>query len=331
MSEENTTPPEKVFIDPNTDNLDDFQKLFDGTASPMEETPENSEDLLSGEEDTEITEESVEEVEVEESDGTEEVIGEEGDDEEIGEDDTPAPKKNSFQDRIDELTAKRRDAEREAEQLRERLDRIENQMKEKEPPAKEEVKSSDGSLDPDALDDKGELIYPLGDMDPKFIRDVTRNEYKQMREQEKAQEAHTAQQAAISANWQTKVAKAKESIPDLEEKTQKLGEHFQGIDPQYGEFLATTIMQMDKGPEMLYYLADHPDEADMIVGSGPLKAAMALGRLEAQMATTSAPAPKRVSKAPEPPLTRTRGKSGSTVPPADTDDLDAFIKHHWSN
>ena len=87
---------------------------------------------------------------------------------------------------------------------------------------------------------------------------------------------------------------------------------------------------MDKGPDVLYYLASNPEEARQIVNSGAQKATLALGRIEAkflEVESKKSSAKPKVSKAPTPPPpnARARGANGAfiSVQP-DTDDLDAF-------
>jgi len=108
-------------------------------------------------------------------------------------------------------------------------------------------------------------------------------------------------------------------------------EAFQGIDPGYGDYLALTLMQSEVGPQILYYLADNIGEAQKIVASGPAAATLALGRLEARFSKTSEEkATTKVSEAPNPPETRTRGSGGKFTVSPDTDDLDAFEKVFYS-
>ena len=77
------------------------------------------------------------------------------------------PKKKTAQERIDELTAARRAAEREAEDLRRQLA---ERSQPKEVETKEAVEAPAGPT-PDDVDANGEAKYPLGEFDPGFIRD----------------------------------------------------------------------------------------------------------------------------------------------------------------
>src|SRR3546814_4807298 len=97
---------------------------------------------------------------------------------------------------------------------------------------------------------------------------------------------------------------------DLKEKGEELIENFTDLDEAYGEYLSSTLMSMEYGPDVLYYLASNPEEAKKIVNSGPQKASIALGRLEARFMDEDKPQQKvrpKVSNAPEPPPTN-RGR-----------------------
>jgi 3-phosphoglycerate kinase len=83
-------------------------------------------------------------------------------------------------------------------------------------------------------------------------------------------------------------------------------------------------MGLDAGPEVLYHLANHLDEAQAIVSKGPLGAAIALGRLEARFAKGQEQPKPRVSAAPKPAPSTARGVAVGGEVKGDTDDLDAF-------
>ena len=91
---------------------------------------------------------------------------------------------------------------------------------------------------------------------------------------------------------------------------------------------------MDHGPDVLYYLSNHPEEAHAIVNSGAQKATLALGRIEARFVEAEATkvlAKPKITKAPPPPTATARGTGGGgrSVSP-DTDDLDAFASEFFA-
>lgn len=314
-------------------SLDDFaDELFGQSKSqPEPASLEESEDEPAAQDDAQ-----------EDEDNTQ--VGEEvdapADEDDTEEEDTETPeveakpKKNRFQERIDELTSKAREAEREAAALKERLAKLEKTA-EPEPKAQVEVVTEGPS--PDDKNEDGTDKYPLGEFDPKFAADVVRHTLKVEREaliaQEKEDQARLEREqevAVLQASWNEKLEPAKERYPDFIEKGQNLGATFDSIDGSYADYLTTTIMSMDYGPDVLYYLANNLDEATKIVQAGATKATIALGRLESKFAEADQAkqmARPKVSKAPTPPAHMNKGSAAAkaAVDP-NTDDLDEFSR-----
>lgn len=335
-------------VDVNTDNLDDFTNLLNGNA--VEATDETNEESLAetnddpganddtDELDTDTPEESDSEPDDDESKATDEVDedgeAEQTDDEEELDLFKPKPKKKSVQDRIDELTRNFREAERRAEELARKLeerDRVTETKTTQTPP----TSVATGAPNPDAKDDKGELIYPLGEFDPAYIRDMTKHtiefETKRIKEQNDAALAEAEQMRAqeeLNTAWNAKLAETEKDFPDLRSTIASLEEPLSSIDPTVGQHLADTIMQMDNGAAVLYYLGQNPDEAVRIATSGLTKATLELGRLEARVESALArkrnASKVRTTKIVTPPPTPTRGTGTRNSIPDDTDDLDAF-------
>lgn len=323
----------------NDDDLESFENLFYGkTEAKAEDEPEDA-----PEDDPEDDE--VDEEEDVDSGDVDDPATEDDDDEDDGEEDEdeepepePKPKKKSFQDRINELTAKAREAERRESDLLKRLEELEKggkkEVKEEPKPAAK-VEFDSEAPQPDALDEDGELLYPLGEFDPKFIRDLTRftieretarveNERK---ERERVSEIEVEKQKVVN-HYQERLVETEKEIPDIREKIEVLTETFKDVEPSYGEYLATTIMSCENGPAILYYLSQNLSEADRIVKSGAASATLAIGRLEALLERDAPVKEKRnktkVSDAPEPPKNRIRGSGARTTIKPDTDDLEAF-------
>lgn len=246
------------------------------------------------------------------------------------------PKKNRLQERIDELTAGRREAERreaeKANELARALARI-SELEQKPSPRTERETSGPS---PDDKNEDGTDKYPLGDFDPQYIRDLTKHALAEERQKMLEEEAKTAEQKemeaareALQSSWNSKLEPAQERYPDFREKSEEMIRYVESrIDPAYGEYLTARIMDMEYGTDVLYYLANNLDETMSILNSGPAKATLALGRLEAKFMDAEAEkqlARPKVSKAPPPPAHINKGSAVARVDvPADTDDLDAF-------
>ena len=323
MSMENNT------VDPSTDDLDAFSATFFGqketTPEPAsseknEEAPKES-DASETNDDTHVEEED-------NLDDTETDDDSEGD--EKGEEKPePKPKKSRAAERIEELNKKYRETERLVKELQEQL-----KVKNEDPAPKQEAEAKRPS--PTDQNEDGTDKYPLGEFDPAYIRDDLKFDFDQERKAREAEAADRSKQSEVEAaraelqtEWNDKLGTAQERYPDFHEKGEALQETLQDVDQGYGEYLATTIMQMEFGPDVLYYLASNPDEARKIVDAGPLKATIALGRLESKFADASAEKQKarpKVSNAPTPPPTNKGSAVAQAEIPDDTDDLDAFAK-----
>lgn len=328
------------FVDPDTDDLDAFNDLLSGVAKP---TPAEVAD-----EDQEIEAETSEEIDetIEDNEdplATEDKDTSDEDAEETEDDDLKLSGKRkgkkTFQERINELTRQAREAERERDAIR--LEMLELRT------AKTEIKTETSVTDnqvkephPDDVGADGKPVYPLGEFDPKFISAITQHTFKiereRMLQEEKAQREEnekTQARQALATEWEGKLEEAETRYEDLRPRAAMLENTFSSLDPAYGEYLATTIMSLDKGADVLYYLSSNLNEAKKIVNLGPTLATVALGRLEAQFyeepeVEKTAPVIK-TSKAPIPPAVLNRGTSAKLTIPDDTDDLDAFERKFY--
>jgi hypothetical protein len=141
------------------------------------------------------------------------------------------------------------------------------------------------------------------------------------------------EQQALQSQWNERVTAATTDYPDFVEKGQVLLSNFNDLDQNYAGYLTQVLMSMEKGPDVLYYLSNHPEEAASIVNSGAQKATLALGRIESRFLQSEQEAAKpKITKAPVPPVARARGTNGAFVSVApDTDDLDAFTSEFFAN
>lgn len=320
------TATDPVFVDPNTDDLNEFEKLFSGRAK--EKTDEIEPDVVEP---------------VSEDDEPEDVPGAEADDavdEALdGDDDSnadpeedPKPKKgNRTQERIKQLVAERETERREKLALMARIEALETKQPESTPTPTVPVQGPAGP-DPEQLNADGTEKYPLGQFDPDYIRDMARHTIETewaKKEQEAAANASRQQieqaRAEIQNQWAEKLAPAMEEHEDFLDKTLGLESAFDGLDAQYSDYLVQTIKSLDHGPQVLYYFANNLEEAQKFVRMGPLNATLALGEINAMFKGTTRKAEPKVSKAPPPPQVNKGTKTRTTVA-ADTDDLDDFEK-----
>lgn len=329
MSTESVNTPVESNIE--TSDLDSFAADLFGQKEAAPE-PASSEETTEEVVDRDVTEtENTDEAQetTDEDNESDEVDAEEPEEEE---DKPKAKPKNRAQERISELNTKWREEQRKREALEAQLAALQNPVKNTEPTAP----VASGEPDPTALKEDGTPKYPMGEFDKEYLKDLTKfqlnaalEEQRKQAEQLQARTQQEVQQQAIVEAWNEKLTPALDRYPDFQEKAEELLTGLSGLDSDYEDYIANTIMQMDYGPDVLYYLSENPSEARAIVDSGPTKAAIALGRLEAKFAQAEAEktlARPKVSKAPTPPPRAKGSAVAKTSVAPDTDDLEAFSR-----
>jgi len=129
----------------------------------------------------------------------------------------------------------------------------------------------------------------------------------------------TVKQENLEREKQQKEAQAKADAEKIAKTWKERQDNFIKTTPDYGDVLESAktievsnevrdaILESDVGPQLLYHLAQNPDEAERLKGMTVGGALRALGRLEVKF---EKPAPKseakpeaEISRAPEPPST----------------------------
>jgi hypothetical protein len=218
------------------------------------------------------------------------------------------PPKKTAQDRIDELTRARREAEREAAHWR----RIaqDGAPRQQEQPAQ-----------PKAAEEPNPADYQYGEADPRYIRELARHEARQeFAEQAKARDRDTHVRS-VEQTWQSRQAAFAKDHPDFHEVFDR--------DWPCSPAMADAIKTSDDGAAVAYHLAQNPDEARRIAALTPLAQVRELGRLEAKLTSsaTSTPQPKIISTAPDL-APQVRGAGGKFKIAPDTSDFAAFEKQY---
>lgn len=334
MSEMQENPADGV-----EDDLDLFSADFFGQKDADPTEPASSPEEDQADDDTEDAPTASEEENTQDVDDAPEDGDDESEEEETEPEGKEEPKKkNRYQERIDELVGKQREAERRAAEYEQRLNEALAKFEKQDNETKTSpVKSESDEPSPDDKNEDGSDKYPLGEFDPNYIKDLTKYAFESQRisaEERMQKEAEQRQmdeaKAALQQGWQAKLGPAQERYPDFQEKGEELLSGFSDLDQSYGEYLTARLMDMEFGPDVLYYLASNPDEARKIVDSGPAKATLALGRIEAKFMFAEEEkklARPKTSKAPPPPPHANKGSAGVVVEIADdTDDLDAFSR-----
>jgi hypothetical protein len=137
----------------------------------------------------------------------------------------------------------------------------------------------------------------------------------------KAADAKAAsERAAAEANaakglaWNARVEEAKK-LPGLEDFEDVMTE---AAKLPISEAMHVTIFESERGPELAYHLATHPEEVARIAKLGPLAAASAIGRIEAGLPSATAKAPTAKSAAAKP-LPKPPAQAGGSHAPSEID------------
>lgn len=238
---------------------------------------------------------------------TTETVAENGSDEEVlelteeveeeSEAEPEKPKGKSVQERIDEITAARREAERDAEYWR---------AKALEQPQKPTEPTVDAEPDPNA--------YEFGEADPSYLKDSVRYEMRQ--ELAKERQAMQIQNSLreLEHGYTQRVAEVKAEIPDYDDVVTKTAARGEWPCPPV---VALAAKESEVGPKVLHHLATNLSEAVAISQLSPIEQAMAFGRLEARFSGQTVTT-KIATNAPEPAPARTKG--GQFAPSGTLDD-----------
>ncbi len=275
-------------------------KLSDFTApEPKAETPEAP---ATGEDPGE--QEAEDALDAEAGSEAEEEAQPEGDAEPEAEE-QPRRKSKSIQERFDEVTAARREAEREADYWR---GVAEGRIKPE--PAKPDQAPAKRDLNPGP--DPADFEY--GEADPKFIAAVARHEAKLEFEAQREHDRIESEMAQLEKGWTDRKAEAIEKYPDFEEKVTRTAARGEWPCPPV---IALGIKQSEVGHHVAYHLASNLDEAIRIAELPDILQAREFGRLEARFMAQQEAGPepeKKLSTAPPPPQTRARGSGGQFEP-----------------
>lgn len=298
-----------------TDDLASIERQFFNLPEKEDSEPEpvEQEQNLPEQEDSEEADEAQE---VAEQDQEEEQ-------EEENEEQKEQPrKKRTTAERIKRLDRDRRHWEREALAKEERLKELEAKL----------AAVEKGGLTPEQKDDNDYGVkdpdhtkYRYGELDPQYMADLAdaRAERKlqaYLAKQEQAQQAAAAEReiAQVRERAEATIEAGRSKFSDFYEV---VVEGAQEGDYPLTEEMFSTIVETEVAPDILYYLAQNPDEAEKVASLSPKRLAMWAGRMEAEIkAVLNKPAPKKITQAPPPVATFPKGSGGKGGPRLDDPD-----------
>lgn len=203
--------------------------------------------------------------------------------EEEGESEKEEPKKplKGFKKRIDRLSKRLSEREREIEYWKaEAL---------KKNPAPKETESSQKQLK------DGEPSEDDFESHADYVKALARWEYSQAKKEDQEKQKETevkTQRQKLVEDFQSKVEKIKEAHDDFEEVMEAAN------DIPLSVAVETLLLESENGAELSYALAKNRDELKRICALSPLAAARELGRFESSLKPRTEP--KQTTKAPAP-------------------------------
>lgn len=222
--------------------------------------------------------------------------------------------RNPVQPRIDELTRKVRENEREAAFWRARAEAAEK------PPTPAPEKPT-----PEKYDDYGAYVEALAD----FKAD---EKVKAALEAHDKKAAEKSQVETRQTTWQTRKAEAAKTIPDIDAVLST-------SDVDVANHVSAELLESEFGPQIAYKLAKDPALAEKLNAMAPNEAARAIGRLEATFGTATPaiaaaepetaqdPAPiVEVKTTKAPPPVKPIGQGRSTQVDLAKADMDDYVK-----
>lgn len=133
---------------------------------------------------------------------------------------------------------------------------------------------------------------------------VAREEFHKTLQEEGQKRERQSEQEILADEWGEKESAVEKEHPDYADVTAAA---FEAIDSSKGPAkaaLAHAIQYSEAGPEILYYLGQHPEEVQRLAGLHPTQAVIALGRIEARLAGDNPGGEKTnppQTRAPKPP------------------------------
>ena len=228
-----------------------------------------------------------------------------GDDPAANADEAPKPKK-SAQQRIDELTWKAREAERQAEYWRERA--FTGAQGQPQPAIEPQPAPSAGVPDPNA--------YEYGVTDARYIEDLAAWKAEEVISRREAE----ARARSTFEGFQARVAT---QYPDGEPAGLLALKSL----PSIPQSVADIIMTTENGPKLADHLGTNLREFQRISAMPPHLQAFELAKIEQRLTAPVTPKPNTVTNAPTP-APQVRGSGGRFTVAPDTSDFAAFEKQY---
>lgn len=226
-----------------------------------------------------------------------------------------ARKQSKFQRRLERQKTARIQAETEARLLRERVATLEAQSQAKPgtgEPQRDQFESYEAYIEARADWRADQKVKEALDADRKAS---------QAREQQGRQSQGMEQ---VAQSWTKRETEFQATAKDYLDVVTPFVEEDLG---SFSQPARAAIVESDIGPQVLYHLAQNPDEAERIAALSPVRQVAELGKIEVSLSKAAeTPAPAKVSKAPAP---ITPVKSGRSTVQGFNDNMSDAEYREW--
>lgn len=216
--------------------------------------------------------------------------------------------KPSVQKRIDELTFRRNQAERDASYWKAKATELQQ------------------AAAPRAADFDSDEDYDQAMRDHRV--DTRVNKQLATDAEAKAKEFTEAARAAAGESYNQRVAEVKARIPDFVDVVSK-------ANVEISPALQEALLDSDKGPDLVYHLAKNPEEATRLNAMSTRQMDREIGRLELSIGAKPAPAapPARTTNAPAPATVGTAAAAPANTDPSKMSqaEFEAWARKNGSN
>ena len=228
------------------------------------------------------------------------------------EDQTSSEEKDSFQERIDRLTRFRREAEREADALRQEREDSQKEL-------------ADLKARLDSYEAQAKPTKTLADFDyneAEYAAYVQKEAMEQARSAAKDEATRIANETQARLDFERKQRTYNRNATEFAKDQADFFEVTQDRNLPITQEMADVIYDSDIGPQIAYYLAKHPDEAYSIARSSPAGQGRQIGAIESRLQAELSKSSKTATDAPPAQKERVKGKQPGfqTDPKAATSD-----------
>lgn len=193
--------------------------------------------------------------------------------------------KGGFTKKIDKLTARNYQLSETNAQLQQRLEAIERRLAGE--PARKPTESTKPV--PDNFKTYEEYVEALADWKSEQ-RVAKAFDEKEQTTQKQAEDARVKE---VFDSYNKRVEEARGRFEDFDEVVGR-------DDISIPQSVQLAIVEMDNGPEVAYYLGQHPEEAKKLLAMTPMQSVIAVGKMSATLGTTNSPEKRPVTGAPPP-------------------------------